>query len=477
MYDMKIKNTLTLQTSFSYYMIGMPLIFLISLFFYYEFNQSIATLILGFLFIYFFTVLFVIRYYGLMSLYAIFLYTSTFFLYDCFWFTLFDESKNFLIQTFPRRYYIPDEIGIKFIFASELLTYVMHLTYCLINKKRFIKKQIIIHEIQYEKVGMAIMLIFLIPSIAKLYIQLRYVMQYGYLVVFTGGLTEIKYPFWTAGANLLFITGFSLFVAGNPSKRKFIIFAFLLFVLMALNGAKGQRGLILGPLVGLLYWYIKKYNINIKIKTIIILFFFVIAITYFMGNLRNSYGEKSKSSVQTEKLFDLVSNVLYSQTTSRTVPLKIIQGDLPFHNYPFIISPFFTYLNLIIYPSNGQDTVSVEKYNDISQIVMYSVSPQAHFDGRGYGGAFLAEAYDCGGYLGVIFWGIILAVFLVFCDFSNLNIKNKYIPFIFLIILNFAMLPRNRLFTVVDTHFPKILLLLLILPIIKSKKIWRLSNV
>jgi len=474
---MQLKTNTSLQTSFSYYLIGMPLIFFISLFYYYALNQNISVLITGFLFIYIFTVLFVIRYYGCMSLYAIFLYTSTFFVYDCFWFSLFDENKNFLLQTFPTRYYFSKETGIKFIIASELLTYVMHITYCLVNKKRFQKKQKIIYEMQYEKVGITIMLIFFIPSIVKLYIQLRYITQNGYLAIFLGELADIKYPFWTSGANLLFVSGFCLFITANPSKRKFFVFSILLFFLLALDGAKGQRGAVLEPLVGLLYWYFKKYNIRVKIRTLFILFVFVVGITYLIGNLRNLYGNNRNATTSSIQIRNVVANVLYSQTTSRAVPMQIIEGDLPFHKYPFILSPFFTYLNLIMYPSKGQDVVSVKKYNDISKIVMYSVSPKAYFDGFGYGGAFIAEAYDCGGFGGIVFWGVILSFFLVFCDFSNLNIMNKYIPFVFLIILNFAMLPRNRLFTFIDTHLVKIAILLFILPIIKSKKIWSLTNV
>ncbi|AEE17064.1 O-antigen polysaccharide polymerase Wzy [Treponema brennaborense] len=459
--------------AFQLYLVGMPIIFLLSLFFYVFFDDNIYALMTGFLFIFTITVVYAIRYFGIMSLYSIFLYTSTFFLYNCFWFSLFDKSKDFLMQTFPIRHFIDISVGVKFIFCCILLTYVMHITYCLINKKRLKDLQIVKHQLNYEKVGIGIMLIFLLPSIVKLYIQLIYVQKYGYLTVFTGDLSLIKYPIWTAGANLLFITGYSLFVASNPSKNKFIIYSVLVFFIMIFSGMKGQRGIVLGPLVGLLYWYFKKYSKKIRIRTLISLFVFIISFTYLLGTIRNLYGHNSDVSSSDVRVLDLVSDVLYSQTTSRCVPMKIIEGDLPYHNYPFIFSPFFSYLNYFLYPSKGQTVVSVEKYNDISQVVMYSISPSAHFAGKGYGGAFIAEAYDCGGFFGIIFWGIILAIFIAFCDFTNLNIRNKYIPFLFLVILNFAMLPRNRLFTIFDAHFVKLFVLCMLIPLINTKQIWR----
>ena len=452
----------------------MPIIFLISLLFFVVLNNNIYSLLTGFLCIYLFTVFYAIRYSGIISLYSLFLYTSTFFLYDAFWFTLFDENKNFLKQTFPKRYFIDDEIGIKFLICSILLTYIMHISYFLAYKKRKSFTPIVKHDLAFEKAGILIMLIFLFPSLVKLYIQLMYIKKFGYLALFAGDLSDIKYPIWTTGANLIFITGFSIFVAANPSKKKFIIYSIIFFLLMAFNGAKGQRGILIAPLVALLYWFTQKYNVKIKIGTLILIFVLIVGITYSLGTIRNSYGEKNKTNTTNINVIDLISNVLYTQTTSRAVPMIIIEGELPYHNYPFIFSPLLTYLTRFIYPSKGQDEVSLQKYNDISSITLFSVSPSAYYKGKGYGGAFLAEAYDCGGYIGIVFWGIILSVFIAFCDYSKLNINNNYLPFLFLFLLNFAMLPRNRLFTLFDTHLPKLFILVIILPLIKEKKLWRL---
>lgn len=460
--------------AFQLYLCGMPLVVLVSLFCYILFGNNIYSLITGFLFVFCFTLLYVIRYFGIISLYSIFLCTSSFFIYDAFWFSLFDRNKNFLFQTFPTHYFFDSIIGVKFLLCCVLLTYVMHIAYCLIYyKRRLAFRQVHVHRKEFELFGIGIMLLFFIPSIVKLYIQFMYIKTHGYLAIFKGELAELKYPIWTAGANLLFVTGFSIFVASNPSKRKFIFFSSLLFLLMAFNGAKGQRGVIIGPMVALLYWFTKKYDITLKLKSVFILFVFIIGITYALGSLRSSYGQNTKVSSKNIHVLDLVSNVLYSQTNSRAVPMTIIKGDLPYHNYPFIFSPIFSFLGKIAFPSKGQDDVSLKKYNDISSITVYSVSPRAYFRGNGYGGAFIAEAYDCGGFLGIIIWGVILAFFIAFCDYSSLKIKNTYIPFLFLILLNFAMLPRDRFLAVLNNHLPKILILLLILPVIREKLIWR----
>ena len=50
---------------------------------------------------------------------------------------------------------------------------------------------------------------------------------------------------------------------------------------------------------------------------------------------------------------------------------------------------------------------------------MYNLSPSTYLKGGGLGGAFLGEAYDCGGFFGIIFWSIVISFVFVFACYPE----------------------------------------------------------
>lgn len=462
------------QFAFQFYLIGMPLIFIFSLFDYVR-TDSLNPLMLGFLLVYGITVLYVIRYYGMLSLYAIYLYTSAFFLYDCFVFSLFSD-KNFLLQTFPIRLYISEKSGAIFIMACFVTVYVTHLAYCLIPKTKYKQKR---ENYSFgtnkslEKTGIALMLIFIIPVMYKIYMQLNFVKTNGYTSIFDGSMSDIHYPFWCAGSFIFFIGGYVTFFTSRPPKKLFIPFTLLFLLVYGFNSLKGQRGPIISAILVVIYLFSKQYNIKIKIKHLVLILFTVISLVVVLNNVRTSYGKDNKNKTIVDGKF--VEEIIYGQTTSRIVPLLIIDRKLEYHPYPFVFSPLLMPYYAIAYPSSGQDKISAEHHNNISQVTTYNLSKRSHLNGNGLGGAFLAEAYDCGGFAGVILWSIILAIILVQFDFALDVISLKFRPFLFFYLLTIPTLSRSRLFGFMY-DLNKIIFVYMVLLIVGMRRYFKLKE-
>lgn len=426
---------------FLFYLFGIPLLGGVS-YLGTIYRDSLVPLLVSFLITYAVTVALTIKQNGIFSLYAIYLYTSMFFIYNCFVFHLLTDN-NFLFQTFPYLYWIEPEYGIIFIICCYLSVYFTHIAYCLKKTKKYAKSQVNHHNPQWEFWGKLLMYVFFVPVVVKSLIDFRYILNDGYFAIFTG--TKINYPIWSFGAFMAFTAGYLIFLASNPNKKNYIIFSTLFFGIYMLSAIKGQRSQIISLFIFLFYWFCNKYNYHVRWRQIVLIGIFVISTTCILGLVRESYGDSNPIIVK-EKFGDLLIKNLYEQTTSRVVPLLIIQGNLQYRYYPFIFAPLLQPINKILYQHQGLDITYAEKFNDISAVTMYNVSPNAYLAGRGYGGAFLAEAYDLGGYLGVAALSFLLGLFLSFCDYSKLQVKNIYVPILFYCIMTIIILPRGRCF-------------------------------
>lgn len=153
------------KTSLPFYIAGMPVIFCLS-YFAYVLTNSLNPLMIGFLSIYAITVLLTVLYFGWISLCSIFLYTSAFFIYDCFIFTL-TGRYNFLKQTMATTYTLPDDVGRIFIVVCFVCVYVICTSRTALCKKSKIKRKIN-DEVRsdFVRCGKIIMLVFLVLLLA-----------------------------------------------------------------------------------------------------------------------------------------------------------------------------------------------------------------------------------------------------------------------------------------------------------------------
>ena len=165
----------------------------------------------------------------------------------------------------------------------------------------------------------------------------------------------------------------------------------------------------------------------------------------FIGNIRTSYGQEKKTSNVQDEIVKIIESTLWGQTTSRAVPLLIMNGNLKYHRYPFF---FYHLTNPILsfkYKAGGDSIIALEKYNNPSQVLMGNISVNASISGAGYGTAFLGESWEFGGYVGIVLFSFLLSFILVFFDSSSLSFRPICTPIIFYFLLSIPCLPRDSL--------------------------------
>lgn len=453
----KRNSKYSLSLSQACYMFGVPVVFWVAYLLFCLFD-SFYPLLLGFTISFFWTLIISIKKFGLFSLYCIFLYTSAFFIYSIvFVETLLPHDKfDFLTINWPITYIFESEVGEKFLIVCFLQTYVMHIVYCIRFKDRIYKTQKDKCEnVLLTKAGIVLLVIFMIPALLKSFIQLRYVFQNGYSSIFLGGVSEIDYPFWMRGAFSGIMAGYCVFLSGNPSKRKFKVITILYIFLNLISSLKGQRAMIICTIIVCAYWYQKKYNVKISFKKYVLIGVLILVLIVGLDSVRKAYGGK-KANDSTDYSIENVTDLLVEQSRSRIVPMLVIEGDLKYRNYPFVFQPLLSPYYSIKYGSGQTDEIVMET-NDISGVTMYHVARSGYLSGMGFGGAFLAEAYDFAGCFGVILFSYLLAVCLAKFDNSNLSISTLLIPLAFQFLLTIPMLPRNRVFGFVSNYIPILL--------------------
>jgi hypothetical protein len=389
---------------------------------------------------------------GVFSIYSIYLYTSVFFVYSRFVFDLFDFAPFFRIR-FPVNYTFDSSVGAIFISVVFLSHYIIDTVYfyCLSSKKSWIRhgcNESFKHYPQIQLCGICVMIISFPAIIYKLYLQIVFVQIYGYLSVFNGDLAKMPLPFWTNGSGTMFLIGYIMVLFSYPLKRMFIISS-MFYLFYSLTGSlRGSRSQFLTEIIAVIYFYTKFYHKKLSFKTISLLFVFVVIFSIAIANYTRGSSELTSVSA-------LLNEFFYSQGHTIGVPLTIIesQGVIPYRRFPFIFSELLDPFFKIIYPTSGQTQIMLEKYNMIGAVVIYRLSPRAYYNGNGLGASIIAEMYDCGGFMGIIIWSIILGSIIYNID-NHSEKKNVNIPLLWFLVKTIIYLPRGDLFSFVRGTLP-----------------------
>lgn len=439
------------------YIIISSLIFIFGVFFS-ELTVNLQPFIISFCFFYIVTVACTIKEFGLVSLYSIYVYTSAFFMYDCLLLTLIYPDKNFLEQSFPMRYVLSESVGKIFILCCFLASFTSHISYVLYRSSN--KPSAVSYGCNNNlcKISLIIFFVELFPLVYKIYLQLLFVRNHGFSAVYTNAFLEMKYPIWCAGAFFIFNSAYYLFLTSNPSKKKFIIITIIYTMVALFNGLKGGRGSIISLLIVVVFLLSKKFNFKFDLKKLISFAILIFVLIAFLTNMRKSY-EKDNAATATGKIkiSKVIEEILWDQTTSRAVPLLIIRGGLNNHPYPFVFSPFTSKITSYIYHYAPATKESIMYSNDPSIVLISNVQMYAAITGRGYGSAFLGEAYECFGYMGIIFFYSLLSCVIGYLDLNGINVKPVYIPICYSLITTIPGSPRKEIFQLVKYNMNELI--------------------
>lgn len=263
------------------------------------------------------------------------------------------------------------------------------------------------HNIFFDKFGSVLFFISLPGILTKSYIDLKYILENGYLAVYTGEINSIQYPFWTTGSGTLMMLGLAFLFASILSKKKFFIIAIFVIILKTMALFKGVRGEFLVSLLFLVWYYYQFITTkDIKVLLTVTIGFLAIVLMQFMlfFRLNMEFAFISFS--------DVLVNFFAANGTTILVLEHMIDSKDEFINnrLPYIIEP------LISFSSYGGNSLNkLEHSNFLADHLTYFLSPNRYLNGEGIGGSFLGELYDLG-FLGFILGSVLLGYMIMYLE-------------------------------------------------------------
>lgn len=380
------------------------------------------------------------------TIYFFYILLSFFFIFDRIFLYFINPIKyNWLRITFPYEHVFPSQIGIKYITIS----FISFITISIIYFYSKTPKKINICNLQiseeynncYNKIGMGLMLFSIFPLLYKYYIQVNFIRQFPTYAMANFAYTGPGpvFPIWTRGAGGLFIIGFLLFLYSGGDLKHLKLALFLFFIQQVGNSLKGGRSMLFCYIITVPLLIRKQYNKKLKTSIFIIVGIISILFAIFLQSFRMNSEDNAFDS-------GFLLSFLNSQTMTIGGPYIYLdnEGHIPYHNYPFIFSPIINLMD----GSGSLEKASLArlgKINSLSLTTTYLVSPKMYFQGFGVGQNFLIETYDCGKYLGVILWSVILGILMLIIDRAKPQ-KGFALCFLFYLYQYTLFLPRNTFF-------------------------------
>lgn len=242
----------------------------------------------------------------------------------------------------------------------------------------------------------------------KYIIQLKFILQNGYMAVYNGALANLKYPFWTFGSGTLMEISYCLFLSSKPNKKKFLIISTLFFLLKIIDVLKGGRSKLFLPILFIAWFYYQFYSTStIKFKKIIIYSFLGIIVSQFILKFRDS------NNVIIDNGESFITIFFAQQGISLLVLSYMIFYKSSFINngLPYILYP------LTIFSSTGGQSHDFIKHTiSLGHKLTYFLSPQGYLQGQGIGSSYLGELYDLG-LIGFVFGSLVIGIFISYYEY------------------------------------------------------------
>ncbi|MFT3751983.1 MAG: O-antigen polysaccharide polymerase Wzy [Paludibacter sp.] len=265
----------------------------------------------------------------------------------------------------------------------------------------------------YLYTGGIILFIIALPGIlTKYYLQMKVILQQGYLSIYNGSLQNIDYPIICTGAGTLLIIGYCIFISSKPSKKQYLIITTIFILTQILNGLKGQRSVLMFPLVFSTWYYMKFFTTQVAVRKIIFLILIVAIAAQGILMLRH----KKKYLSQKESFTDTyITNFFVQQGVTFFIQPYILHYGIKNESYPYLLAP----LDFRSY-GKPQTLDRLQKFNYLPDKLMYRMLPNGFKEGGGVGSSITAIFYDLPRWVSFIL--CFLGGFLI-SKFEN-NVKN-----------------------------------------------------
>jgi oligosaccharide repeat unit polymerase len=389
-----------------------------------------------FLFIVFFWTLFAqIILNGLMHLYSIFLFLFFLFLLSipfCDWLNIMDINKKYLF----RYAYLSDDIYVEVcIYSALFLLFTFWGGILGYKNKETIKNNEINYNSYLFTVGL-LFFIFAFPGILiKYYLQIQVILEKGYLAVFDGSLQQIRYPIICTGAGTLLILGYCFIISSKPSKKQYLIITILFLLTQIINVIKGQRSVLIFPVIFAVWFYYKFYKEKIPVIKMLFIVLFVVILGQVISMSRNKNDVMKSLSFSGE----FISSFFEEQGVSFFVFPYIFHYEIENDRYPYILAPLNIKTN-----DKPQNMERLTQGNFVADQLMYRMLPHSYLSGYGTGSSILALFYDLPLFIAMLLclvFGFFIARFEIFLKKSRILLL-----FSFYIVFSVIASPRYEFF-------------------------------
>ena len=250
-------------------------------------------------------------------------------------------------------------------------------------------------------IGINMMFIALPIVSYRLYRELAYILEAGYLALYADGISSAETVTWALPFNYIFYTGFGLACAFVDQRKKFTIAAFMFLTVAFLDGMKGARGAVIVPILFCWWFYSSRFVIKLRLGRLLV--YALAAFCIFLG-LTISRDPSTIEGSASQFIVDAVA------TQGRSLQLTAIYMDekeeVAKYGNMMITSNLMIPINVILHPElrdAPQSFDQVSYSNNLKHILTYTLNPDYYFAGGGTGGVYLIELIESGWILFVLF--------------------------------------------------------------------------
>jgi oligosaccharide repeat unit polymerase len=278
------------------------------------------------------------------------------------------------------------------------------------------------HSSNLYNTGIIFLLLALPGILTKYYLQLQVIFQQGYISIYNGSLQQINYPLICSGSGTLLLIGYCIFISSNPTKKQYIIITTIFVITQIINGLKGQRSVLMFPIVCTVWFYLKFYTGYISKKKIIIMIVSIAIVGQAIQFLRYNGDFSTKHKSFAEKY---VSSFFEQQGVSFFILPYMLHYELKNDKYPYLLAP----LDIRSY-GKPQSTDRLVRFNYLPDHLMHRMLPKDFEKGYGLGSSILGVFYDLPIAIATILcflMGFLIAKFEAHVKSSRLLLLSSYI--------------------------------------------------
>ncbi|OWO83345.1 hypothetical protein B5C26_07010 [Photorhabdus luminescens] len=277
-----------------------------------------------------------------------------------------------------------------------------------------------------------VLFLFSLPfCIIKFAYEINTIATIGYVNYYKDG---VNMPFFINAMRFVFEISFFLILSSRPNFKKFKKYSVIFMLVMSLFLITGVRSKFILYFI-FLFWYYYSFfqKKDISILSMLISFPLIISVLILSQLHRQNWVFNSDLNYL-EYFFSSQSISFY------ILPLTVKYIDCFTSFMPAILSPFSFYS--LIY-----NTQSLDRLNNVQllgDIISYAQLGDYYLDGNGIGGSFIAELYQAGILISIIF-SFSLGFLINYFDIKVY--KNRlYLAISFFIVSNIAYMPRSSFF-------------------------------